>query len=62
MGTAARASYNSGMKRIIPERPEGLDDLVRRGVQIDDVVIQDELTHDVITRGSEGTWVVYETT
>lgn len=35
---------------------------VAAGAEIVDLVVQDEFTHDVVTRSNDGGWLVYDTT
>jgi hypothetical protein len=39
-----------------------LEQVLREGYEIVDVVVQDEFTHDVIARTPRGEWLVYDTT
>lgn len=45
-------------------RLETLEDVLRAGFDVLDVVVQDEFTHDVVTRGRAGVpvFVVFDTT
>jgi len=43
-------------------RLDTLEDVVRSGWDLIDIIVQDEFTHDVIVRGPEGAYVVFDTT
>jgi hypothetical protein len=43
-------------------RFETLEDVLRAGIAIVDVVVQDEFTHDVIARDPRGGYLVFDTT
>jgi hypothetical protein len=43
------------------ERLETLEDVLRRGLSIVDVVVQDEYTHDIVTHAGE-LYVVFDST
>jgi hypothetical protein len=42
-------------------RLETLEEVLRRGLELVDVIVQDEYTHDVVTRSGEA-YVVFDTT
>ena len=42
-------------------RFESLEDVLRAGIEILDVIVQDEYTHDVIARDTRG-YLVFDTT
>lgn len=44
------------------DKLETLEDVVRWNGEIVDVIVQDEYTHDVIVRGPERAFVVFDTT
>jgi hypothetical protein len=46
---------------IVPVAIETLEDVLAIGHEILDVIVQDEYTHDVVTRAPDG-WRVYDTT
>jgi hypothetical protein len=43
-------------------RLASLEDLVRVGFDVVDVIVQDEYTHDVIARGREPAFLCFDTT
>ncbi len=43
-------------------RLDTLEDVVRTGWELVDVIVQDEYTHDVIVRGPDGGYLVFDTT
>lgn len=53
-----------GSASVVPlaGRLDTLEEVVRTGWELVDIVVQDEFTHDVIVRGPEGAYVVFDTT
>ncbi len=53
-----------GAAPVVPlaSRLDTLEDVVRTGWDLLDVIVQDEFTHDVIVRGPDGAYVVFDTT
>jgi len=43
------------------QRFQTLEDVIRAGVDIVEVIVQDEYTHDVVARGPDG-FLVFDTT
>ncbi|MBI2373184.1 MAG: hypothetical protein HYV07_04230 [Deltaproteobacteria bacterium] len=46
----------------LAQRHRTLEDVVRSGARVVQVVTQDEYTHDVVVEGPVGTSLVYDTT
>jgi hypothetical protein len=59
-GAAAEAARDEAERLVAGHA--GLDDVVRGGVRIAEVVKQDEYTHDVLVPFRGGLWLVYDTT
>jgi hypothetical protein len=67
MGTAIRAlfDWDAGERATWAARVAGhrlLEDVVDDGLDIVDVVVQDEYTHDIIVPVAPSLWLVYDAT
>ncbi len=53
-----------GAAPVVPlaSRLDTLEDVVRTGWDLVDVIVQDEFTHDVIVRGPHAAFLVFDTT
>ena len=45
-----------------PPSHQTIGQAVADGVEVVDLVVQDEFTHDIVARAAEGAWLVYDTT
>ena len=46
---------------VPPSSSQTLEDVLRLGFELVEVIVQDEFTHDVVMRAPDG-WRVYDTT
>jgi hypothetical protein len=48
--------------RVSLQRAKTLEDVLRWGGDVVEVIVQDEYTHDVVVRGPEAGFLVFDTT